>query len=282
MIKKLLLLVAAIMPVAATVQAEVPTPRAVNVFYNGMEQLTRIYSSGEASEIETQMRKCFKDEFDSGIELPNDFKFFRHDEGSISHTNKILTSTTYIAKLGEYAFKDKVLKVNVRIIKSEKTGRMPEFKSGSISSSETYTYVNTLVEKTFRIKGKEWTYNDTVSTNVSTGLIETISNGNGMLDANALRVKAAIAYERKRYGEAYRLYEQIISIAPDDADAYYRLGLMTYWLQGCENRFSKKKYARRKGEEYLGLAESWGSSKGNYVISGKAEQVLHYIKYYNQ
>jgi len=273
MIKKMLILVAAIMPVAATVRAEVPTPRAVNVFYNGMEQLTRIYSSGEASEIETQMRKCFKDEFDSGIELPNDFKFFRHDEGSISHTNKILTSTTYIAKLGEYAFKDKVLKVNVRIIKSEETGRMPEFKSGSISSSETYTYVNTLVEKTFQIKGKEWTYNDTVSTNVSTGLIETISNGNGMLDANALRVKAAIAYERKRYGEAYRLYEQIISIAPDDADAYYRLGLMTYWLQGCESKFRKKKYAHNKGKEYLTLA--W--QKGTGAISMKAKRVLHWM-----
>lgn len=273
MIKKLLLLVAAVTMTAATACAEVPTPTAVTKFYNGMKKLTRIYSSSEASELETQMLQCFNDWRDSGIDLPNDFKFFSYDEGSITHKNKTLPSQNYLAKLRDYAFLDRVLKINIKIMESKSEGRIPDFRSGNISSSE--GYINTLVVKTFKLNGKEWTYNDTVSTNAITGLIENISNGYGVINKNILRIKAAQAYEKQYYSEAYRLYEQIISIDPKDADAYYRLGLMTYWMQGCENKFRKKEYAHDKGIEYMSLALNNGYGE-------KAKRAYIYMKYPNQ
>lgn len=282
MIKKLLILVTATISVAVTVSAEVPTPNAVFRFYVGMAALSRTSDRGKANEIESDMRNCVKGMIDSGTNLPNDFRYFDCDKDKISHTNKTLTSNNYIYRLMEYSFSDKILKINVRILSNKLEGSLPDFQSKRLATTDAYIMTN--VVKTFTINGIEKVFNDTVMTEIGTGLIKSISNGIGSsgVDKNALRIKAAQAYGRKNYNEAYGYYEQIISIDPEDADAYYRLGLMTYWLQGCESKFRKKKYAHNKGKEYLTLANTKGYYSKNYIISDKAEQVLHYIKYYNQ
>lgn len=282
MIRKALLIVAAVSLIAATIRAEVPTPNAVTRFYSGIAALTNTYNNADANKIESRMRNCFEGMMDSGINLSNDFRFFDYDKGSISHANKTLTSNNYINKLSEFAFKDKALKVSIRILKSEMDGSVPDFHSRRLASAD--ANIKTYVTKSFILDGKEKVFNDTIYTNIGTGLIGNISNGEGLscVDKNSLRIKAAQAYARKNYQKAYGYYEQIISIDSKDADAYYRLGLMTYWLQGCGNKFYKKKSARNKGKEYLSLAESYGYSSRNYTIRNKAGQVLHYIKYYNQ
>lgn len=270
------------MPIAATIRAEVPPPNAVLRFYEGMAELSRTNDNSKANEIESNMRNCVKGMMDSGANLPNDFRYFDCDADKISHTNKTLTSNNYIYRLMEYSFSDKILKINVRILDNKIEGSVPDFQSTKLATTDAYIMTN--VVKTFTINGKEKIFNDTVITEIGTGLIKSISNGEGIsgVDKNALRIKAAQAYGRKAYQEAYGYYEQIISIDPNDADAYYRLGLMTYWMQGCESKFSKKKYAHSKGKEYLTIANTKGYYNKNYLISRKAEQVLHYIKYYNQ
>lgn len=273
MIKKMLILVAAIISVAATVHAEIPTPNAVLRFYEGMAELSHTSDRGKANEIESEMRNCVKGMIDSGTNLPNDFRYFDCDKDKISHTNKTLTSNNYIYRLMEYSFSDKILKINVRILSNKMEGSLPDFQSTRLAATDAYIMTN--IVKTFTINGVEKVFNDTVMTEIETGLIKGISNGMGFsgVDKNALRIKAAQAYGRKNYDKAYKYYEQIISIDPDDADAYYRLGLMTYWLQGCESKFRKKRYAHNKGKEYLTLA--W--QKGTGAISMKAKRVLHWM-----
>lgn len=116
-------------------------------------------------------------------------------------------------------------------------------------------------------------------TDFNSGKINYFSNGygQGKDDINSLRVKASVAYYRGRYYEAYKCYEQILEIESNDDDALYRLGLMTYYQQGCY--FSKKKYAHNKGKEYMEKAKS--SSKWDSPIRKKAETVLFHWEYPN-
>ena len=84
---------------------------------------------------------------------------------------------------------------------------------------------------------------------------------------------SALAYRLGRYYEAYKYYEQIISINSKDGDALYRIGLMTYYQQGCY--FSKKSAARKKVLEYMELATRYGDD----TIVSKTDNVIHNWKY---
>ena len=68
------------------------------------------------------------------------------------------------------------------------------------------------------------------------------------------------------YYSAYKTYEKIIKIDPRNANAYYRLGLMTFWTEGCY--FSSKEEAHRKGIEFVEKSISFGfnSEKGNTAL----------------
>ena len=59
-------------------------------------------STSELGELEVSMTRCFFRSEESGVELPNDFKFFDQDKHSISHNLDILTSNNYVNKLSEY------------------------------------------------------------------------------------------------------------------------------------------------------------------------------------
>lgn len=280
MIKKILFSIGALLAINATLQANVATPDVVVKFYDGMEALTKTCNVDEVRNLESTMKYCFPGKWDSGINLPNDFRFFVLDNASISHTNNTLTSNTYVDKLSDFAFSKKALKVKIDILGSEYEGSTPDFNSRQFAPE--YACIKTLVRKTFTLNNEIKVFNDTVYTYMSSNLITKICNGQGMQgeDPNTLRIKAALAYERKSYYEAYKYYEQIVALDSKDADSYYRLGLMTYWQQGCDNKFSRKKYARSKGKEYLELAAK--NYSYDHVLVDKVNRVLTYIKYYNQ
>lgn len=256
-------------------KAEIPTPTCVKTFYDGMQQLSDVSDPNKAYYISKKMNECFYglDISVSGIPLPNDFRFFDIDKPKISHDDNLLNSATYINRLSEYIYRTRIMKVRYAIMKSELTGDQPDFHKGRLAISA--CLVSTYVEKTYTLNGYDKTFVDTVYSDYSNGKISEIRNGNGanVVNINTLRVKAALAYRSGNLNEAYRCYEQIISIESKDADALYRIGLMTYYQQGCA--FSKKSVARRKGLEYMEQARSYGQS--NIVI--KAENVLHNWKY---
>lgn len=256
-------------------KAEIPTPASVRVFYDGMQKLSTVADPNAAYYISKDMNECFYglNISVSGIPLPNDFRFFDIDKKNISHNDEQLNSATYINRLNDYIYKSRIMKVSCSILKTELTGDQPDFHKGRLSVSA--CLVSTYVQKTYMLNGYKKTFNDTVYTDYSNGKISEIRNGNGanVFNINSLRIQAALAYRLGKYHEAYKCYEQIISIESKDGDALYRIGLMTYYQQGCY--FSRKSVARKKGIEYMEQANRYGS----YSIGEKAENVLHNWKY---
>ena len=256
-------------------KAEIPTPASVKSFYDNMQKLSTVTDPNTAYYISKEMNECFYglNISVSGIPLPNDFRFFDIDKKNISHNDEQLNSATYINRLSDYIYKSRIMRVGCSIQKTELAGDQPDFHKGRLAVSA--CLVSTYVQKTYKLNGYEKTFNDTVYTDYSNGKISEIRNGNGanVVNINSLRIKAALAYRLGRYYEAYKCYEQIISISSKDGDALYRIGLMTYYQQGCY--FSKKSAARKKGLEYMELA----SRNGDYSIVSKADNVIHNWKY---
>ena len=252
--------------------AQVSVPQAVKQFYGGMEDMLACSSATEISELEISMNKCFFGYEDSGMNLPNDFRYLEIDADSPSHDNKSLTSNNYINKLSKYIYLDKSLKPSVKISSySRKTGTLPYFDK-RLSAED--AYVMTVVRKTFSYeigtKNEYKEFLDTVYTHIIHNKISVIVNGLGS-DNNPelLKVKAAQAYEAKRFDEAYKIFQRIIELDRSDSEPLYRLALMTYYGKGCKSD-------KRKGR--LLMEES--SHKGS-VYGYKADLVLRNWKYRN-
>lgn len=256
-------------------RAELPTPTSVKIFYDGMQKLTSVADPNTAYYITKEMNECFYglNISVSGIPLPNDFRFFDYDKKNISHNDEHLNSATYINRLSDYIYKSHIMKVSCSIQKTELAGDQPDFHKGRLAVSA--CLVSTYVQKTYSLNGHQRTFNDTVYTDYSNGKISEIKNGNGknVVNINSLRIRAALAYRLKNYYEAYKCYEHIIAIEAKDGDALFRIGLMTYYQQGCH--YSKKSIARRKGIDYMEQASRFG----NLYIRDKSNNVLHNWKY---
>ena len=258
---------------------DIRTPDSIRIFYGGMEIMEKSKDVNVISELELDMLNCFKEARNSGIPLPNDFKHFDYDKTDAYHNDSINTARTYIGKLKKYLYKERAMKVKYNVIKSEWGGALPEIsKSGRLTLEHAiiYTYVN----KVYTLGDKTLEFNDVVATDSKTGLISEIRNEarDRSFDLNSLKNKAAEFCWSKRYKEAYDCYEKIVALYPDDGDSYYRLALMTFFSQGCEHLFDKKKDAREMGKKYMRMAEI----KGDYRLSKKAENVLHYWENPNQ
>ena len=125
----------------------------------------------------------------------------------------------------------------------------PEIKKRGFESGK--DYIETIVQKTFTDNRISKTFQDTVivENDEITLLVNSSYTRDNIVDIKTLRALAAHYYTQKNYYKAYETYQKIINIDPKNANAYYRLGIMTYYQQGC--RFSKKKTARKKGIEYI-------------------------------
>lgn len=274
-----LLVIAISVMLSVPVYCEVPAPASINTFYGGMRRLAQVSDENVAYDISKSMNDCFfgMDVSVSGIPLPNDFRFFDYDKkNSVSHNDEVLNSATYVNRLKEYIYKNRVLSVEYRILKSEVTGSQPEFHKGRLSVSQ--SLVSTCVEKKYILNGYSKIFNDTVLTDYTNGKISEIKNGNGkaVVNINSLRNKASLAYLQKQYYVAYQCYEQIISIAPNDADALYRIGLMTYFqYKDCR---VVKKDRNSKARSLLEQAQQHGRY---YGIDEKARKALFWIRYNN-
>lgn len=258
-----------------------PTPEAVQIYYKGMEKLATISDDNSAYYQAEQMRRCFYSygtETVSGIDLPNDFSLFPYDAANNYHNHVMLTSRLYVDILYKYLFNARVMKVKCEILDSEADGEQPDYNKGSKSLSAAVAFVKTNVRKIYTIDRKTVEFMDVVHTDKESGKIFEIKNGVYVPkgdDKNSLRLKAAQAYKAKRYGEAYGYYKKIIELDAKDADALYRIALMTYYQEGCG--ISSRKDAHRQGRAYMQAVEKCGNS----TFRGKAEVVLHNWRYIN-
>ena len=249
----------------------VVTPDAVNVFYRGMKTLAETRDANAAAATELEMQHCFMGQDNSGLNLPNDFRFFDVDKESLSHRDSILTSNNYVGKLRRFLNEERCMKVTFDgMVKNELGGRVPDMQQRG-ERSQAVAYVVSFVNKTYTTGAFKKSFNDTVYTYNSSGKIGAIFNGAGRdakVDVNLLKINAAKAYEQERYYDAYRFYEQIIAAAPRDAESFYYIGLMTYWGQGCKKN-------KKKAIEYVKTARSRGIS----YIRDKAKHALTMMSY---
>lgn len=266
LLRKIVIFLAGILSVGI-VQASLPTPAVVETFYQGMENLSKATAINEAGKIVEDMNKCFwgLDFSSSGMDLPNDFRFFDYDRKSLSHDDEYLSSRTYINRLKDYIYEDRVMTVLSVVFKdSEYVGGEADYNKGKLIRSN--TLIATYVEKTYVLDGVKRIYNDTVLTDVFSGSISEIRNDSGVKPSNninALRVQAALAYFQKRFYEAYKCYEQILFIDGTDSDALYRIALMTYYRKGCD---LPKRKAHQKGKDYMDRVRGRFSEKAKNVL----------------
>lgn len=260
---------AAVLVCAVYGHAQIQTPAVVRQFYRGIVSMSSC-DKQILSQLELDMKQCFCGHEDSGINLPNDFRFFDWDKNSVSHNLDILTSNNYINKLSQYAYEEKVLQSNIELSSSSrKVGELPEFGKKSMTTSG--AYVETVVRKkyTFRSGGKEQSreFSDTVYTHIAMNKIRAIYNGAGTTaveDLDRLRIEAARAYGEKRYSDAYTIFKKISETDKGDSETFYRLGLMTFYGKGCRKN-------RKAGKQLMETASRLG-----YHFGYKAGIVLRH------
>lgn len=261
-IKFLISLIVAVLCASTSFAQSYPT--AVSSFYSSMKSLETAKDVNTANTCQQHMAYCFFAGEQSGIELSLD------GFGDMG-------STMYTIKLFNLLYKEKSLSVKYTINGTELAAQPDQ--TGSMEKKGAQHYVTT-VTKFYTQNGKTTKYNDKVTTYISNGKIVDMENVDisGVitpkphptedLNVEQLRARAAYYYSKRQYETAYDYYEKLVSKAPTDGDASYRIALLTFWRKGCKDRFSKKT-ARSKAMNYIDKAITYG----NYEISKKATNV---------
>ncbi len=245
------------------------TPSVVETYYRSVQAMSDAQNESDAYNYRTTMQNCFIGTDNRGINVPNDFYNWGYNDV------RRIPSNTYAIRLQDLCYNTREVRLKqYNIVGNSYVSEV------DLRESRTRDYIQTIVSKTFSHNGKTETITDTVL--VEKDKIVQISNRissggeTDEVDISVLRAKAAAYYTSKRYKEAYMAYERIISLDPNNANAYYRLGLMTFWRQGCK---LSHKEARRKAIEYERKAYCLGSEYDDQSICKKADKALYYMEH---
>lgn len=212
-----------------------PVPAVVEQFYGTMKHMSEIDIDSSAYDSYEKIKKCFRGKENSGIPVPNDFLCWGYD-------GEKATSNVYAKRFYELVYQKKTIWLeNYDIASSEPVSEVDLKRFRNQSEGLTQT----VVTKTLTDGKIRKTFSDTllVEHNEIVVFKNAVSNGEGE-DIESLRALAASYYTTKRYYSAYRTYEKIISLDSQNANAYYRLGIMNYYGKGC-------KYSRKRSLQYL-------------------------------
>ena len=229
----------------------IPTPAVVTRLYSTIATISKAANAAQARDYKDIIIHCFHgiEDGKSGIPVPNDFLRWNED------TAKVLTAKTYANAIEKLCYTQKIIRLSEHSIGNSHYLSEPErikrkYKPGK--------YIETIVTKTFTDSRISLTFQDTVI--VENGKITLLANSSytrdRIEDVKTLSALAAHYYTRKSYYNAYKTYQKIIRIDPENANAYYRLGIMTYYQKGCS--FPKKRMARKKGIEYIEKSQDLG------------------------
>lgn len=219
----------------------VPVPTVIEQFYGTMKRMSEVYNDSYAYDFREKIKDCFLGKEDSGIPVPNDFLYW-------GYAGETAPSNQYANRFYELAYQKKILRLENYSVESNNPVSEVDLKRYRNQSSE---LTQTVVIKTFTDGKTRKTFSDTllVERNEIVAFKNAISHDDGE-NVDALRAIAASYYTSKRYYSAYKTYEKIIKIDPNNANAYYRLGILNYFGKGC--RYSKKKSLQYL-EKSLGL-----------------------------
>jgi tetratricopeptide (TPR) repeat protein len=234
----------------------VSTPEVVTTFYQTLHKLSQATSDSQATYCQDVIQDCFLGRHEvSGINVPNDFYSWGYK------AEKHIPSNVYSFRAYTLFYKDKKLKMSEYSIENSEYISEVDLEKYKNKSKD---LIQTVVKKTFTDGKISKTFSDTLI--IEHGKISVFNNADTE-NINALRALAARYYSSKQYFLAYQTYERILKIEPKNANAYYRLGLMTFWRQGC---YYSSKTAHKKGLEYAEKAKSLGYYK--------AETAIYYMK----
>ena len=254
---KCLCLIVFLMAQTACFAADPAPPNIVIQFYDTMVRLSNATSDADAFDCRERLKDCFRGKEASGIPVPNDF----YDWGYV--TDGKTTANQYANTFYDLFYQRHKLKMlgKYKVIKSSYVSEVDLKRYRNQSSG----LIQTVVTKTFTDGKMNKTFSDTLIVERNEIVIFKNSSftGDDGEDIESLRALAASYYTSKRYYSAYRIYEKILRIDPDNANAYYRLGLMTFWRQGCW--FSLKE-AHRRGREYVEKSHNLGFYKAKTAI----------------
>lgn len=257
MIKTILVILLLSIPILVhALTSSIPT--VIEQFYGTMKQMSEVYSDSYAYDFREKIKDCFRGKEDSGIPVPNDFLYW-------GYAGENTPSNQYANRFYELAYQKKVLRLESYSIASSKPVSEVDLKQYRNQASE---LIQTVVTKTLTDGKTMKTFSDTliVECNEIVVFKNAISHDDGE-NIDGLRAIAASYYTSKRYYSAYKTYEKIIRIDPNNANAYYRLGILIYYGKGC-------KYSKKRSLQYLEKSLSLGFGE-------KARIAIYHITHNN-
>jgi len=182
----------------------------------------------------------------------------------------------------------KLTRFDYKIIDSPRPLEKPDLRS---ETQRDYDYYKATVAKQMRIKGALVEIEDEVCVKAMNGRVSHILNRCGgfrpqvaatIAQSEDVIFQADLAYNRGDYGEAYRLYRNLVGsgvlaeAASVESDACYRLAVLLYYhWRECDPSVSGKE-RKRLLSAYLTRAQE----VGGYYISEKARRARYYMENY--
>lgn len=255
------------------VAANPSTPSVVVSFYSAMEQLSKETSATKAYDLQKIMQYCFlygkPDEnhnVNSGIEIPNDFYDLGYKD------KKRMSSTLYTQMFKDKAFsKNGQSRLQVKNVHYVSNSYAQEIDLRQFVNEST-PFIRTFVTRTFVYGKTSIAFNDTILTkdNKIYAFCNGRGNDSGEENLETLRALAAQYASAKQYKRAFQTYEKIIKIDKDNANAYYRLGILAFWY-GKKCGFYSTASSRQKGKDYM--------RRAYYQRALNADRVLYYMEH---
>lgn len=195
-------------------------PTVIANYYNLMQSL-QAGNDEEAYNVREKLKKCF---FSNPEAEKNGFSGVNVMDNYVS--NDVIPSSTFIRRMAVAIHDDKRLR-----ILSFNVGEPVKCAFPNMDKKNDIIY-QTKVNVLFSINGTKKNVTDFIST--SGNLITTITKESRVFDSYQAAIEAGILYNLKKYKEAYDIFLDLKKRNPEDANAIYRLAIMTAKGQGTK------------------------------------------------
>lgn len=270
---------------AATPTSELSVAESIVVsFYNNLKILSR----GDTDDASAEATAACYDLVVNSSELlsfPNEFKKFGI-EGSREEENLICGS--FIPMFKSLARK-RHLQFNYQL-----TRTIPFYEAEWKKSDKEASFVYCIVEKKYGPTVYNGVIRDTVLVDSNKKIygIRNFAGGKALteyhnqvpiitptispdpddseVDIESLHFAATSFYKQKKYADAFNTYQTILRYDPQNANAYYRLAIMSYRRQGCIN------YSRKETDKMAMTYINKAYDNGDSQLKSKINNILYY------
>ena len=258
----------------------------VNAFYNNL----KILSAGEKDDASYEAgENCISMAASSeGQYFPNEFKKLGLTD---SHNESGLMCKSYVSEFKRMASSHR-MQFSYSIKKT-----MPYYETEWNKSDKQASFIHCIVEKRYGPSTYQGVIRDTVLLNDDRKIIGIRNFAGGeaytehhvqvsipdqgqtlptpvvdvnKVDINKLKFEASEYYTNRQYAKAYNTYKIILAHDESNANAYYRLAIMTYKRQGC-SQYSKKQ-TDQFAMDYIKKAYD----NGKPALKAKINNILYY------